>query len=334
MSFQSRLTRTALATILATSLGVGASDAREMRVSSFEPGAGFFSQTLQAWIDEVNPKLSEGTSFKLYPGGILGAPPAQAELVAKGVADVALVVQTYSAGVFPMTSVVEVPGIAPDAATGTKVLATLFEDGALGKEYDDYKVIALFTTPGYRVFRSGEAANRPEDLKGLKMRTPSPFGSALLDLMGASGVPIPAPQVYENIERNVVGGAVWTMDAYRTFRLYEVAPYVTRTRLMASPLAILMNKRTYDGLSDADKAVIDEMSLAARGEWVAERIDTAEARIEAELLDQGEVTFVDLDAEAAEAWTTALGGAGALWLSDKPAEAGAVLDRAKAIAGE
>ena len=61
----------------------------------------------------MNPKLSEGNAFKLYPGSILGAPPAQAELVKKGVADVALVVPTYTPGLFPMSSVVEIPAMAP-----------------------------------------------------------------------------------------------------------------------------------------------------------------------------------------------------------------------------
>lgn len=99
MTFQIKPLRAAFAAAIAMAASLGSAEAREMRVSSFEPAPGFFSQTLQAWIDEVNPQLSDGNQFKLYPGGILGSPPAQAELVAAGVADVAFVVPTYSAGV-------------------------------------------------------------------------------------------------------------------------------------------------------------------------------------------------------------------------------------------
>ncbi|MGB0903392.1 MAG: TRAP transporter substrate-binding protein DctP, partial [Mangrovicoccus sp.] len=224
---------------LALILAGATAEAREMRVSSFEPAQGFYSsKILQVWIDEINGKMSKGNSFKLYPGSILGAPPAQAELVKAGVADIALVVPTYTPGLFPMTGVVEIPGVVDSAATGADILATLAENGALDKEYADYKIIALFTTPSYRFFMTDEAAAQPSDLDGLKLRSPSKFGSELFEMVGASGVGIPAPQVYENLERGVVSGAVWVMDAYRTFRLDEVAPYITTSGFMASPMAI------------------------------------------------------------------------------------------------
>ncbi|MFC7704474.1 TRAP transporter substrate-binding protein [Plastorhodobacter daqingensis] len=326
--------------VAGTALGLivaSGAQAREMRVSSFEPPQGFYSaQILQAWIDEVNPKLSEGNAFKLYPGSMLGAPPAQAELVKAGVADVALVVPTYTPGLFPMSGVVEVPGIARTSAQGTAVLNALADEGFLAAEYADYKIIALFTTPGYRLLMKGNGASAPDDLKGLKLRTPSPFGTRLLEMMGASGVSIPAPQVYENLERGVVSGAVWVFDAYKTFRLDEVAPTVTTTRITASPMAILMNKASYEALSEDDRAVIDAMAGRGAAEWVAGVVDAADAALEQGFRDGGKVTFIDQEGEAAEAWAAALSSASELWVADQadPAAARAVLDRATAVASE
>ncbi|MBU0642105.1 MAG: TRAP transporter substrate-binding protein [Alphaproteobacteria bacterium] len=325
---------TTLALALGVSFAASMAEAREMRVSSFEPAQGFYSsKVLQAWIDEVNPKLSKDASFKLYPGSILGAPPAQAELVKAGVADVALVVPTYTPGLFPMTGVVEVPGLVATSAQGTAILNALDEDGALNTEYADYKVIALFTTPGYRFFMTDAPADAPADLNGLKLRTPSKFGSTLFDLLGASGVSIPAPQVYENLERGVVSGAVWVMDAYRTFRLNEVAPYITTTRFTSSPMAVLMNKRTYEGLSDADKAVLDEMSGRATAEWIASVVDQTDAEVEAALRAAGEVTFVELDEAGHAAWDAALAEAPAKWVAEQadPDVAETVLTRAREV---
>lgn len=325
------------ATTIALTFMAQMADAREMRVSSFEPAQGFYSsKILQAWIDQINPKLSAGNSFKLYPGSILGAPPAQAELVKAGVADVALVVPTYTPGLFPMTGVVEIPGMVQSSSQGTNILNTLGEDGALGAEYADYKIIALFTTPSYRLFMKDKPANTPADLSGLKLRTPSKFGSTLFGMVGASGVGIPAPQVYENLERGVVQGAVWVMDAYRTFRLNEVAPFITAPRFTASPMAVLMNKAAYDSLSDADKAALDDMSGRVTAEWIASVIDSTEADIEADFRKEGKVTFVDLDAAGQAAWNAALATAPAVWVSEQSdaAAAQAVLDRATALSGQ
>lgn len=311
--------------------------AREMRVSSFEPAQGFYSaRVLTPWIEKVNARLSKGNAFRLYPGSILGAPPAQAELVKAGVADVALVVPTYTPGLFPISGVVELPGLVKDAASGAAILNALAEDGALAGEYANYKVIAVFTTPSYRFLMKDRAVRTPADLAGLKLRSPSKFGGELFAMVGASGVGIPAPQVYENLERGVVGGAVWVMDAYRTFRLNEVAPFVTDAGFIASPMAILMNKAAYESLAAADRAVIDEMSGRPTAEWIASVIDATDAEVEAAFRDSGKATFVELDDEQRRAWQAAFAGAPDAWLADQPDReaAAAALARARAVAGE
>jgi TRAP-type transport system periplasmic protein len=293
-----------------------AGHAREMRVSSFEPPQGFYSaKVLQAWIDEINPKLTGGTSFRLYAGSILGAAPAQPELVKAGVADVALIVPTYTPGLFPLSGVVEVPGLVETSADGTAILNTLSQQGALDNEYRDYKILALFSTPGYRFLMTGDGVSQPDQLQGLKMRTPSPFGSEILAMLGASGVSIPAPQVYENLERHVVSGAIWVMDAYRTFRLDEVAPAVTSLRFTASPMAILMNKTAYDSLPEEDRKVLDETAGRKMAEWIAGVVDTTDAEIERDFREAGEVKFIDLDDASLDAWNAALAPAAEKWVA-------------------
>ncbi len=322
---------------LALALAATTLEAREMRVSSFEPAQGFYSsKVLQPWIDQVNEKLSDDAKFKLYPGSILGAPPAQADLVKAGVADVALVVPTYTPGVFPMTGVVEIPGLVANGKEGANILNTLAEDGALDAEYSDYKVIAVFSTPAYRFLMADAAAMMPEDLKGKKLRSPSKFGSDLFDMVGASGVGVPAPQVYENLERGVVDGAVWVMDAYRTFRLNEVAPYVTTAGFMAQPMSILMNKNTYDSLSDADKSVIDSMSGRATADWIAGVVDDTDAEVEAVFRADDKVTFVDPDSDAMQAWAAAFADAADTWVGQQsdPEAAAAALARAHEVVGD
>ncbi len=327
----------ALAAAIGTGFASGA-DAREMRVSSWEPEQGFYSsKVIQAWIDQINPKLSEGVSFKLYPGAILGSPPAQQELVRKGVADVALIGPTYTPGVFPRTTVVEVPGIAPSSAAGTDVLQTLLDEGLLGDEYKDFKVIGLFSTSGYNPFMHDRPVRMPEDIKGMKLRTPSQFMATLLAMFGASGVSMPAPQVYESLERNVVDGAMWTFDAYTTFRLYETAPNITMLKLSANPLAIVMNKQVYEGLPEPDRAAIDSLSGRAFADWVAPIIDGYDQEQSAAMSKKEGVTFVVPDEAESAAWKKAYEGAPQAWLDSRKElgiDAAAVLDRAREISAK
>ena len=114
------------------------------------------------------------------------------------------------------------------------------------------------------------------------------------------------------------------MDAYKTFRLNEVAPNVTNTHFIASPMAILMNKRTYNALPDADKAVIDDMSGRATAEWIANIIDTTDADLEKAFRDAGEVNFIDLTDEEKAAWDATFASAADAWANAQADSDGAM----------
>jgi len=305
-----KLAAVALAMGLATT-----ADAREMRFSSWESAQGFLSsKILQAWIDEVNPQLSDGASFKLYPGAILGAPPAQQELVKKGVADVAMVGPTQTPGLFPLSTIVEVPFLAQNSANGTKILQTLLDDGLLGKEYEDFKVIGLFSTATFNPMTRSKPVELPADLQGLRMRSASPFMSHLMTIGGGSGVAVPPPAVYESLERNVVDGALWTADAYNSFRLDEMAPNFTMVNFTASPLAILMNKRTYEGLSEADRAVIDSRSGNWFAEWVSKIVDDFDQEQLSLMEKNPKVNLIVPEGEKLDQWLKAYANAGQDWV--------------------
>lgn len=317
-------------------LALSAAEAREMRVSIFEPPQGFYPvHIVKPWIDKVNAELSAGNSLRMYPGAILGSPVAQRDLVTSGAADVALVVPTYTPGVFPGTSVVEVPYLAKSSVEGAKVLNTLFEEGLIADEYKDYKVIGLFTTPGYNVISTKEGVRVPADIAGNKMRIPSAYMNSLLGKLGATSISMPATQVYEGLERKVIDAAMWNYNGVATFRLYEPAPHVTLTKLGVTPMTILMNKATYESLSPEDRAVIDANSGRAFAEWAGEISDKYEEDVRQRFLSEGSVKeYVPNDAELAE-WQQAVADGGALWVAETngldAVKGQQILERAKAV---
>lgn len=311
------------------------SNAREMRFSSFEPAQAFLTKDLvQAWIDKVNPKLSKANQFKLYPGGILGSPPAQQELVKSGVADAALVIPNYSPGVFPLTSVVQVPFLAKTSHQGTAILQGLLEQGILDEEYKDFKLIALFTTKDYHAYMHEKEIRVPADFKGLRLRTPSPYVNQLVESLGATGVRVPGPQVYEALERGVADGTVWVFNAYKSFRLAEVAPKITKIGMTSIPLALLMNKNTYNALPAEDKKIIDEASNRAMSEWMANVMDAYEKEQEQVARDNPKITFTDLSDSELQLWKSAFKDAPTMWVERQQkfkVDAKSVLEKAQTL---
>jgi TRAP-type C4-dicarboxylate transport system substrate-binding protein len=304
----------------------------EIRVSSFEPQQGFYSaRVLAPWIEEMNAGLSQGAQMRLYPGAILGSPTAQYDLVKNGVADVALVVPGYTPGVFPKTSVAEMPFIAGNAVQLTEMLNTLYDEGLISSEYADFKVIGLFTTPAYNYITPQEGILTPDQVQGMRIRAPSAFIGRVIGELGASSVNLPATEVYEGLERRIVDATLWNLNAMTTFRLHEPAPYYTELNMTLTPMLVLMNKGKYERLSLEDRAVIDASAGRNFSAWAAQVTDDYENERREAYLADGSVTIQTPSEEQIAAWHTALEKAPQIWLEMTsgldPAEGKVLLER-------
>jgi TRAP-type C4-dicarboxylate transport system substrate-binding protein len=320
----------ALAVTIGTALASPAM--AEIRVSSFEPQQGFYSaRVLTPWIEEMNPQLSAGAQMRLYPGAILGAATAQYDLVRNGAADIALVVPGYTPGVFPKTSIGEIPFIADNAVELTNILMTMYEEGLISSEYEDFKLVGLFTTPAYNYITPKEGVMSPEQIQGMRIRAPSAYVGRLIGELGASSINLPATEVYEGLERGIVDATLWNLNAMTTFRLHEPARYFTNLNMTMTPMLVLMNKNTYERLSAEDKAVLDQSLGRNFSEWAAQVTDDYENERRDAYLAEGRVTMQTPSDEQLAAWHQAMEKAPQIWLEFTsgldPVEGQALLDR-------
>lgn len=319
---------------LAITIGVAlASPAMaEIRVSSFEPQQGFYSaRVLTPWIEKMNAQLSPGAQMRLYPGAILGAATAQYDLVKNGVADIALVVPGYTPGVFPKTSVGEIPFIADTAVDLTGKLLTFYEEGLISSEFEDFKLVGLFSTPAYNYISPKEGILSPEQVQGMRIRAPSAYVGRLIGELGASSINLPATEVYEGLERGIVDATLWNLNAVTTFRLHEPARYYTNLNMTMTPMLVLMNKNTYERQSAEDKAVLDQSLGRDFSEWAAQVTDDYEDERREAFIAEGSVTMQTPSDEQLAAWHKVMEPAPQIWLEFTsgldPAEGQALLDR-------
>lgn len=101
--------------------------------------------------------------------------------------------------------------------------------------------------------------NSPEDFKGLKMRIPG-LGGDVFSKLGGSPVTLPGGQIYENLVSGAIDATEWVGPWNdRIMKFYEAAKYYYYPGMHepGAMLAIGMNKKWWDGLSPADKAVIE-----------------------------------------------------------------------------
>jgi TRAP-type transport system periplasmic protein len=105
---------------------------------------------------------------------------------------------------------------------------------------------------------------KPEDLKGLKMRTPP--DSVTVDIMqslGAEAQQIKFSELYVALQQGVVDGQENPLTNIASAKLYEVQKYISLTGHKYEMTPFLMSKRTWDRLSDAERKAVQEAANEA-----------------------------------------------------------------------
>jgi TRAP-type transport system periplasmic protein len=147
--------------------------------------------------------------------------------------------------------------MANSADDGTKKLWKNF-DKFLSRDFKESKVVMLWNSDSASIMSRSKPVRTLEDMKGMKIRTPSAAQSAQLEALGAIPIDMPAGQIYNALERGVVDASMIPMSAALDFKLIEVAKYfTTNAPLGRSNFLVAMNKPKYDGLPADLKKIFD-----------------------------------------------------------------------------
>lgn len=235
--------------------------ATTLRMSHFFPAASQINQDIfEAWARTVEEESNGELRVQNYPSQTLGKADDAYESAVNGIADIAITAQGYTAGRFPLSQIVELPGVATSAPQGACVLQTLYDQGEISDEYRDSHVLFLFTTgPGY-IHTKDKEVRTPDDLKGLRIRRPTAVVGNMLEAMGAKPVGMPAPDIYTSMQRGVIDGVSLPWEGMETFRLNELARYHTQVPFYTLIFVATMSQNTYDRLPPEQQQVIDDNS--------------------------------------------------------------------------
>jgi tripartite ATP-independent transporter DctP family solute receptor len=119
---------------------------------------------------------------------------------------------------------------------------------------------------GFRSMTTKEPLNSPDDAKGKKLRTfPNEMMRWTLEAMGFNIQIMPLPEVYLAIQQGAVSGQENPIDTIYSNKFYEVAPNVTLTNHVYSPIPLAISEKTWQKFSPADqKAVTEAAQIAAK----------------------------------------------------------------------
>ncbi|HTY66475.1 MAG TPA: TRAP transporter substrate-binding protein [Alphaproteobacteria bacterium] len=275
------------ALMLAMSTAQAAAQTIELKVSLFAAPTNPLNVEFTRVASEIMAKSGGRLKLDLFHDSQLGPPPRQFDLVRAGVADMAYVLDGLTPGRFPLSELVELPGVSPSGFASSMALRDLL-DQYLAKEYAGTRVLGFMVTPPVPIFTTKVPIHSIDDLKGLRIRHPGPVISATLQAFGATPMSVQPGDVHEALGRGVIDGAAIGYSGATSFKLEDVVKYVTDPNIGGVAFTVVMNPAAYDRLPPDLKQLIDSYATldASRTGW-ATVLDRGEAEQREILLKQG-----------------------------------------------
>lgn len=268
----------AFASALAGSTAIAT--AEELTVATFVPPQHHTNTVMFAWFGEELEKRSGGTlSMQLFPAGQLGAGPVQQyKRAVEGVADITFGVSAYTPALFPKTMLAIPPGKANTSAEATQRIWAVFDE-YLADEYDDVKVIGLSTAAGIGISATQDMSTL-DGMKGAKVVPYAAMTTPIIEAMGAVPVQMPVSEMYTGLSTGTIDGAYATYNNMTPpWNFWDVSShFVVNVPVQHAVIFVVMNRERYESLSDAHRAIIDDLSGEAASMKLAESFDGADER--------------------------------------------------------
>ena len=232
-----------------------------LKLSQFLGPDSFFAKDFaEPWARELEARTGGRVHVELFDGtSPLGGVLNQASQVKAGTVDIALGLRGAEGDKFPRTSVIELPFLVRDAATGSRALWTLFNQGAFGPEFGDYKVLALFVQNPGQVHTASKPVTLLSDLKGLRMRAPNQPVAAALRQVGAVPSLLQVNDVMPAVAAEQLDGIV-TNWGNPLPGFNDAMHFHTEVPFYTAVFFVVMNKERFGALPPDIQAAIEAQS--------------------------------------------------------------------------
>ena len=244
---------------------------------------------LESFRDNIATASDGRIEVKLFPNSQLGPDEDVLEQARAG-APVAVVVDGGRLAVFVNEfGVLGAPYLASGYEGIRKVVTSdLFEEW-VQKLHDEsgHQILSFNWWQGERELWTKKPVNTPEDLAGVRMRTPgAPVWLETVSAMGATPTPMAYAEVYSALQQNVIDAVEAQLPAGQGSKLYEVTDHLTKTGHISLITGLVTSATWFDTLPEDLQTVLRDEALKA-GDVASFGTQDSLAQIEADLVAAG-----------------------------------------------
>jgi tripartite ATP-independent transporter DctP family solute receptor len=217
--------------------------------------------------ERVKARSNGAIQINVFPNNSLGSPPEQIEQTRLGVIDMCVPTQGALDKFEKAFGAVMLPFCFRDLDHAHRVLDGPAMDWLAPLAEKKNIIILSNWEYGFRnLTNSKRPINVPDDVKGLKIRTPPEIQiSASMEALGGVVTQIAFPELYLALSQGVVDGEENPVAVILFSKFYEVQPHLAMTKHIYNNMIHVINARSWAKLSPDQQSILREESGAAGG---------------------------------------------------------------------
>jgi TRAP-type C4-dicarboxylate transport system substrate-binding protein len=278
------LAKVCTAATLAFAFGLNAAGAEptKLKLAFYTSDRGnVFEGAVKPFVDAINAEGRGLLEIEVHYSGTLGKSPLQQpQLVLDGAADIAFIIPGMTPALFPDNAAIEMPGLFRSMREATLTYTRLVAANRL-RGYDAFHVIGAYGTDPESI-HSRPPISSLSELKGKRIRANNSTEAAAIERLGGQPVVMAINAVPEAITRSDLDGAAAPPSMLFEFGIGRVATYHYFLRISSAPLALVMNRTSFERLPEPARDLIRKYS----GEWTAARFIESRETVENQVMKQ------------------------------------------------
>jgi len=221
------------------------------------------SEPYQKWAlwaaDEIKKRTAGRYEMQVFPASSLGKETDINQGLTLGTVDIIYTGQAFAARTYPPLAIGGAPFMFRDFShwqkfSSSPVLQDLM-DGYYKKGGNKPLAVTYY---GVRHTTANKAINKPEDMKGMKLRVPdAPLYVMYPKVVGANATPIAFAEVYLALQNKTVDGQENPLPTIEAKKFYEVQTHINLTGHITEMLLTIVSGAVWDKLSADDKKTFE-----------------------------------------------------------------------------
>ncbi len=272
------------------------------------PVANAHTRLLAPWARKVEADSAGRIRIDIYPSMQLGgSPPQLYDQARDGVADIVWTLPGATPGRFPKIEVFELPFVANKRAIVNAQAVQALYEAQLRDEFKDVQPLCLWAHD-HGVIHTSKQVKSIEDMRGLKLRSPTRLAGEALKALGANGVLMPVTQVADALTHRAIDGCVVPWEVVPAIKVQEAVKFHTAfvgsPTLYTATFILAMNKRKYDAMPGDLRKIIDQNAGQAAAQVAGKMWDEQAVVVEDMVAKRGN-TITQLEKVEIDRWRKA-----------------------------